>query len=123
MSRIKKRDTKAEIALRKYLWKNKLRGYRLKNNMPGNPDLCFPKKRLAIFVDGCFWHKCPKCFRRPKSNNSYWDAKIAYNVKRDKRTNSVLKSEDIVYLRLWEHDVHTNLKYCFEKIYNLYMRL
>lgn len=71
----------------------------------GTPDFYFPKSRLAVFVDGCFWHACPRCGHIPKSNVEYWDHKIARNVWRDKQTQRALRKRDIRVLRLWEHEL------------------
>ncbi|MCH7770643.1 MAG: hypothetical protein IIA49_06455 [Bacteroidetes bacterium] len=62
--------------MRVHLWRRGVWGYRLHAKVAGNPDIVFIKKKIAIFIDGCFWHKCPKCFRKPKSNQDYWEPKI-----------------------------------------------
>jgi len=61
-----------------------------------------------VFVDGCFWHGCPRCYRRPKSNRKFWDAKITRNRMRDRRVKSVLRNEGWQVLRFWEHDLKIN---------------
>ena len=71
----------------------------------GNPDFIFPDARIAIFVDGCFWHGCPKCGHIPKSNKKYWQAKILRNMERDKRLRSELQQEGWTVLRVWEHEL------------------
>jgi DNA mismatch endonuclease (patch repair protein) len=68
-----------------------------------HPDLVFPRQRLAVFVDGCFWHVCPEHHVRPKSNPAYWEPKLAANVERDRRVDSALAAEGWTVLRLWEH--------------------
>jgi len=85
MSRIKGRDTKPEILLRKCLWHSGYR-YSLNNNaLPGNPDIVLKKYKIVIFVDGCFWHRCPKHFKQPASNARFWQEKIQSDVDRDKK--------------------------------------
>lgn len=109
MSQIKGRDTSHEIQFRKLLWNNGLRGYRVhKLGIEGKPDIYFPKKRIAIFIDGCFWHKCPNCFVKPKSNMAFWEKKIGQNVQRDRKVNATLKGENIRILRFWEHEIRSD---------------
>lgn len=83
MASIKRRDTKPELLLRKELWRRGLRGYRLDVQLPGRPDIFFPKHKLCIFVDGCFWHGCPIHYKGVARNTEYWDAKIQRNIARD----------------------------------------
>jgi DNA mismatch endonuclease, patch repair protein len=71
----------------------------------GSPDFYFPQLRIAIFVDGCFWHSCPKCGRIPKSRVTFWVAKIADNRRRDNRVRRRLRSSGVHVLRLWEHEL------------------
>jgi len=120
MSRIKNRDTKAELNFRKYIWSRGLKGYRIKAKISGKPDLYFSKKKIAVFVDGCFWHKCPKCFVKPKSKKRYWNKKIERNVKRDKEINSKLKKQKTAVLRFWEHEIKKDLKKCYSKLKKLH---
>jgi len=103
MSMVKRKDTKPELILRKLLSSNEIRGYRLNYKLTGKPDIVFGKYNLAIFVDGCFWHKCPKCFIQPKSNKKFWKKKIKGNVERDKEINKLLIKEGWKVLRFWEH--------------------
>lgn len=120
MSQIKSRDTKIELIFRRYIWCRGLRNYRIKNKITGRPDIYFPKKRIAIFIDGCFWHQCPKCFIKPKSNNKYWDDKIKNNVQRDKKINSELKKQKISVLRFWEHEITSNIEKCHLRLKKIY---
>ncbi|WP_223146796.1 very short patch repair endonuclease [Methylomonas fluvii] len=75
MSRIRDKNTKPELALRKALWNAGLR-YRLKSDLLGRPDLYFPGRRLVIFVDGCFWHGCPEHCQMPVENRAFWEEKL-----------------------------------------------
>lgn len=108
MSRIKASDTKPEVALRRALWRAGLR-YRLKQKLPGKPDLTFPAARLVVFVDGCFWHACPEHRTRPKTNAAFWRDKIGSNVARDRIVNAKLEKEGWNVLRFWEHEVEKDL--------------
>lgn len=105
MSQIKGKDTQPEIILRKALSSAGLKGYRLHYKLIGKPDIVFPKKKIAIFIDGCFWHKCPKCFISPETNKSFWRKKIDSNVRRDGIVNSELKSKGWKVIRIWEHEL------------------
>jgi len=116
MSRIKNKNTSLEIFFRKYIWNKGLRGYLVKNQIQGKPDLYFPKKKIAVFIDGCFWHKCPECFIAPKSNARFWKNKINKNVKRDKQINKLLKTNGVKVIRFWEHEIRKNPSKCFKKI-------
>lgn len=108
MARIKSKNTEPELVLRKILSKNKVRGYRLQYKILGRPDLAFPKKRLAVFIDGCFWHKCPLCFVKPTSRIEFWKEKIRNNIRRDKKVNKSLAKNNWKVLRIWEHELKKN---------------
>jgi len=105
MSMIRAKNTGPEIVLRKLLSKVKIRGYRLHYKLPGRPDIVFPVKKVVVFVDGCFWHKCPECFVRPKTRKDFWDKKIRKNVARDKEVTRILKKSGWRVIRFWEHTV------------------
>jgi len=105
MSRIHGKNTSPELKLRKLLWKSGLRGYRVYYNLPGKPDIVFTKQKLVIFVDGCFWHKCPVCFRPPATNEGFWSEKLQKNVERDMRVNEELQNTGWTVLRIWEHEI------------------
>jgi DNA mismatch endonuclease (patch repair protein) len=74
-------------------------------SIPGCPDFYFPKARLAVFVDGCYWHACPKCCRMPTSNVEYWNAKIDSNRRRDNRIRRQLRADGLHVMRIWEHEI------------------
>jgi DNA mismatch endonuclease (patch repair protein) len=95
-----------ERRLRALLIKYGIRGWQLQyRELPGTPDFIFPKKHIVIFIDGCFWHGCPKCYRRPKSKHRYWDNKLQNNILRDKKVNSILKRNGWKVMRFWEHSL------------------
>jgi len=120
MSHIKRKDTKAEIVFRKAIWNKGMKGYRIDVNLPGRPDLFFPRYKLAIFIDGCFWHKCPECFVKPKSNQEYWLPKIERNIERDRDNEIELRKLGIDIIRFWEHDVKKNLGQIIEEFIEKY---
>jgi DNA mismatch endonuclease, patch repair protein len=107
MSRIRATHTKPEIALRRELFARGVRGYRIHAKIPGRPDLVFGPAKVAVFIDGCFWHGCPECHdgRLPKSNLAYWGPKIAGNRTRDLKRTAELRKEGWLVLRIWEHCV------------------
>jgi DNA mismatch endonuclease, patch repair protein len=116
MSKIRGKNTGPEVKLRKLLWSQGIRGYRIHYNLPGKPDLVFTKKKIAIFIDGCFWHKCPVCFQEPKTRKEFWMKKIHSNVERDKKVNEQLKVEGWTVMRFWEHDIRKKPDNVIKKI-------
>lgn len=118
MSSIRGKNTKPELVLRKALWAAGLQ-YRLKNRLPGRPDIIFPGMKIAIFVDGCFWHKCPEHFQAPAQNARFWADKIARNVERDQEANLQLEAEGWRVIRLWEHEVRDSPGSCVSRIRKL----
>jgi len=103
MSKIRGRNTTPELMVRKALRKIGHR-YRLQYGKH-RIDIAFPTERVAVFVDGCFWHRCPEHCKMPKSNVAFWKRKINGNAKRDKRETSALKKEGWKVVRIWEHDI------------------
>jgi DNA mismatch endonuclease (patch repair protein) len=105
MQAVKGRDTRPELALRRTLWAFGLRGWRChRRSLPGQPDLAFGRAKVAVFVDGAFWHgRSDKYW--PGRSGSYWDAKIARNMARDKRVDSELRALGWEPLRFWDTDV------------------
>ena len=118
MSRIRATNTKPEIILRKLLWLVGLRGYRLHSKLPGRPDITFSRKRVAVFVDGCFWHSCPHCSdgRAPKSNIFYWSEKRRLNRERDQNNSAKLVAEGWTVIRVWEHEVNSDPVTCAVRV-------
>lgn len=117
MSRVKGKNTKIENIFRKFIWKNGIRGYRVSNSkIMGKPDVFFQKKKIAVFIDGCFWHKCPICHSIPESNFGFWDEKLSRNVKRDREVNKVLLKEGVKVVRFWEHELEKDLKKCYKRL-------
>ena len=100
----KGRDTRPELELRRLLRESGYPGYRLHwKKAPGHPDIAYPGRRLAVFVHGCFWHRCPKCNPpRPKANRDFWEAKFRENVARDKSAIDSLDSAGWRTFVIWE---------------------
>lgn len=105
MARIRGRDTSPERLLRSEVWRAGLR-YRLHARTPaGRPDLVFPRQRVAVFIDGCFWHGCPEHYVRPRTRDEFWSTKLVENVERDARQTRELEEHGWRVCRLWEHEV------------------
>lgn len=106
MSRIRSRDTKPELALRKALHALGLR-YRLGSRLPGKPDLTLPRHKAVVFVHGCFWHRHAGCkvATTPKSNTEFWTEKFGRNVARDARTTGELEAAGWRVFVVWECDL------------------
>lgn len=119
MSHIKRRDTKVEVIFRKAIWNQGIRGYRIDVNLPGRPDIYFPRYEIAVFIDGCFWHKCPECYSEPKSNKEYWLPKIERNASRDRINEEKLNDLGIIVIRFWEHEIKKDLDKTIAKFNNL----
>ncbi len=105
----RRRDTKPELALRRALHGRGLR-YRkdLRLDLDGGarvrPDIAFTARRVAVFVDGCFWHACPQHGTRPAANTWYWEPKLAKNVQRDRAADAALAEAGWAVVRVWEHE-------------------
>lgn len=106
MARIRARGNRAtEIALIEVLRAGKLKGWRRHLPIFGRPDFVFPRLRLAVFVDGCFWHQCPQHATRPKNNAAFWLRKLEANVRRDRLVTRTLRARGWQVVRIWEHDL------------------
>ena len=116
MSRIRGKDTRPELILRKILYAKGIRGYRIHYRLPGKPDIVFVKKKIVIFIDGCFWHKCPICFKEPETRKEFWMKKIKENVRRDEENLKKLSSDGWTVLRFWEHEIRKEPENVTEKV-------
>jgi len=106
MSRIRSRGNQTtELAFARLLRKNRITGWRRHLPLPGRPDFCFPHGKVAIFLDGCFWHACPRCYQRPATNTSFWDRKRADNLARDRRVGRELRDMGFRVIRIYEHEL------------------
>lgn len=108
MQAVKSQHTGPERKLKAMLAGAHLHGWRLNlTNIPGKPDIAFAENKVAIFVDGCFWHGCPYCQRpMPQTNREYWQRKIQRNVERDRHHDQELESLGWRIFRIWEHQLH-----------------
>ena len=110
MSSNKGKDTKPELILRKALRDNHMSGYRIKWKIPGKPDIAYPGRHIAIFVNGCFWHRCPHCaLPLPKNNAEFWRKKFENNVERDRKNTMTLESEGWAVITIWECEIKADL--------------
>ena len=116
MSKIHGKNTKPELFLRLFLWSKGVRGYRIHKKLPGKPDLYFGPEKVAVFIDGCFWHKCPECYRAPKTNKRFWTAKIKRNIARDIQVDVSLREMGIKSIRFWEHEVMKDPMKCYKAL-------
>ena len=111
MAKVRQRDTAAELALRRELYKRNLR-YRVDYKVLDRPrrvaDVVFPGLKVAVFVDGCFWHGCPEHATWPKTNSDFWRSKIEANRTRDDDTNARLIAAGWHVVRVWEHELPTD---------------
>lgn len=110
LSRQRRRDTAAEVALRRELHRRGRRFFVDRAPLPGlrrRADLVFPRTRVAVYVDGCFWHSCPQHATFPKNNAQWWADKLAGNVARDRDTDFRLRAQGWTVVRVWEHETVT----------------
>jgi DNA mismatch endonuclease (patch repair protein) len=115
MARVRTADTAPEIALRRALWAAGLRGYRCHpKGLAGRPDLAWIGRRLAVFVDGAFWHGHPDHYWG--QSGKFWDEKIDRNRARDEKVNRELTDAGWMVLRLWDFEVESDLAACVERV-------
>ncbi len=114
MSKIRSVDTAPEIKLRKALWSA---GVRYRKQYGGERvDIAFPSRKLAVFVDGCFWHSCPIHGHMPKSNADYWKRKLEANAMRAQEKDKRLTSQGWKIIHIWEHSIRSGLGSCLDAI-------
>jgi DNA mismatch endonuclease, patch repair protein len=119
MASIRGRGNKStELMLVALLREQRIKGWRRNLQLPGKPDFSFPKQRVAIFVDGCFWHGCPHCYKRPRTREQYWSAKIIRNQKRDRKVCRILRASGWRVFRIWEHELKAPAK-CLSRLLRL----
>lgn len=119
---VKSKNTTPEVALRKALRNHEVIGYRLHwAKAPGEPDIAFPGRKIAIFVHGCFWHRCPYCKQKePQSNIVFWNDKFQKTKERDIKTLEVLSQLGWTVIVIWECQIRNNINYCVELIKRTY---
>jgi DNA mismatch endonuclease (patch repair protein) len=101
MSRIRSKWTNQEKKIYNYLKSNKIK-HKMHHKMSGNPDILLTETKTAVFLQGCFWHKCPKCYIKPKTNKEYWTPKIDANVKRDRKNSKFIKAQGFKIIKIWD---------------------
>ena len=105
-----RRVSGVEMRYRVGLRRAGLVGYRVSMRLPGRPDVVFTRARVAVFVHGCFWHRCPTCnLPRPKAHSEFWDAKFAENLLRDTNAEAALVADGWLTIVVWEHEIETDL--------------
>lgn len=114
MARVRTKDTAPEVALRKALWASGVRGWRLHSKIPGRPDLSWGSRRLAVFVDGAFWHGHPDYYKG--QSGKFWDEKIARNRSRDEKVNDDLRAAGWTVLRIWDFEIERDLPGCIRRV-------
>lgn len=117
-SRIRKKDTKPEVTLRKALWAAGLRFRKHYKELPGQPDVAFTRAKVAVFCDGIFWHGRDWEARKPRlvKNREYWIPKIERNMARDRRNNAALEGAGWLVIRFWEDEITKELSRCVEEV-------
>ena len=118
-------DTKPELIVRRMLREMGYPGYRINwKKAPGKPDIAYPGRKIAIFVNGCFWHRCPICrMPLPKSHTDYWSKKFEMNEERDKRNTAELSSMEWTVITIWECEVYKSPEIVKERIASLLEKL
>jgi len=118
MSKIRSNNTKPEVLFRKKLWGNGIRFSRKASNMPEKPDITLNKYKIAIFIDGEFWHgyRWEEKKKKLKANRGYWIPKIEKNILRDQQNNRKLKKTGWKVVRFWEHQINKDTGKCLQKI-------
>ncbi|MFC1806440.1 very short patch repair endonuclease [Planctomycetota bacterium] len=118
MSRIRSTNNRStEKRLRAFLIRSRIRGWKVRSSgVPGTPDFTFQKERVAVFADGCFWHACPECGIRVKSNRAYWRPKMERNKARDARVDAELLRQGWTVIRVWEHEIAESPREVIAKI-------
>lgn len=116
MRAVRREDTAPEQRLRKVLWRRGFR-YRKHKRIAGTrPDICFISPKVAVFVDGCFWHGCPEHYVAPVGNGDFWREKLRRNRQRDERNNRALEKAGWAVLRFWECEIRDELRGVVAKI-------
>jgi DNA mismatch endonuclease, patch repair protein len=109
--RANRRVSGAEIRFRRAVWAEGARGFRRGEFLPGRPDVIFSRLRLAVFIHGCYWHRCPTCnLALPKANRDFWQAKFEANLARDRQAQVALAQRGWDTITIWEHDLKSDIR-------------
>lgn len=117
MSRMPRRDSKPEMELRRALHQRGMR-FRTHVDLPGRPDVAFTRAKIAVFLDGCFWHACPDHGVLPKNNCDWWRAKLEANVARDRRKDEALAELGWAVIHVWEHESASSAADLIERVWS-----
>jgi len=115
MASVKGKWTTIETRVHNYLKSRKI-SHKMHPTMPGNPDIMLKDGNIVVFVDGCFWHGCTRCYKPPSSNVDYWTRKVERNKKNDKMCTKLLRSRGIRVVRLKECKMRSNFQYQMAKL-------
>lgn len=115
MSRIKSKNTSSELVVRKFLYSKRFR-FGINSKLEGKPDIIFPKRKIAVFINGCFWHRhgCDNSVL-PKTNRKFWNNKLAGNVRKDKKVQKMLENEGWSVYKIWECELEQKRKKTLNK--------
>jgi DNA mismatch endonuclease (patch repair protein) len=117
MAAIRAKNTKPELAMRAALRRAGATGYRLhRKDIPGRPDIAFMRWKVAIFVDGVFWHGHPDHWNPEKASSDYWRLKIARNIERDRQADAALQQKGWTVVRMWDQQVMKDLEACVQTV-------
>lgn len=121
MAAIRSKGNKTtEIALLNMFKEHSVKGWRRHYKIANaRPDFVFTKERVAVFVDGCFWHGCPQCYKEPKTNKKYWKQKVLNNRKRDRKNDHKLQASGWKPIHIWEHSIKKRPGFVMGKIKKL----
>lgn len=112
MAKVRSRgNASTELKALRILRQSRITGWRRHLPIVGHPDFAFPKQRIAVFVDGCFWHGCPRCYRAPQSSKGYWRAKVRRNRRRDRAVTRQLQRDGWTVVRVWECQLKTPTRF------------
>lgn len=113
MASIRSKDTEPELLL----WENlDHRAFRRYPQIPGHPDFGNISRKIALFVDGCFWHGCPKCYRAPTTRPEYWARKLQRNFENDRKVDEILDKARFNVIRIWEHEILADALACASRV-------
>jgi DNA mismatch endonuclease (patch repair protein) len=115
MSNIRSKWTLHERNIHNYLKGNKIK-HKMHPKIKGNPDIVLSDRKIAIFLHGCFWHKCPIHYKEPKSNRKYWLPKLDKNATRDKKNIELLKKNGWQVVRIWEHEIKNDFQKSLKRL-------
>ncbi len=119
MKRMPRKNSGPEVRLRRELHSRGLRFRVNLRGLPGTPDIAFTRAKIAVFVDGCFWHRCPRHGVLPKANRDWWREKLDRNVERDKRKDGELENLGWLSIHVWEHDDPTTVADAIEQAWRV----